>query len=389
MKTIKLFVFTILSVLLLSKVTLAQSQYVGFFNTELISITEDDNFYEEVWGWNFYDLSIETKKTSYFYISNTGKNLLTISEIDISEGFKLVNNETTITISPMGTYKLFIEFAPTKAGKNDGTITFTNNIPNVPSPFSIPLTGFWLPIGTPRFCIERASFNKSFNFGEVIVGKTGQCSVPISNTGTGTLVISSVDIKPDERFEGDERYELTYPQYKEDCKAFSLPNGETTITIEPGNTYNLIVEFTPTKIVGRLYWGCLSFTHNGVIGDYGLFSLPNMVHLAGTAIEDINNQPVSSTDELEELPTAYSLSQNYPNPFNPTTKIEYSLPEAANVRLAVYNSLGQEVASLINEYQSIGKHIIDFNANNLPSGIYFYKIQSGNFNKTQKMVLMK
>jgi len=109
------------------------------------------------------------------------------------------------------------------------------------------------------------------------------------------------------------------------------------------------------------------------------------INLSGNCTTD-NEMSVGNQ---EEIPTDYSLLQNYPNPFNPTTKIEYSLPEASMVKLAVYNNLGQEVASLVNEYKAAGKYIADFNANNLPSGMYFYKLQSGNFNSMKKMMLIK
>jgi hypothetical protein len=81
--------------------------------------------------------------------------------------------------------------------------------------------------------------------------------------------------------------------------------------------------------------------------------------------------------------------QNYPNPFNPTTKIQYSLPEVSYARLSIYNSIGQEVMLLVNENQSAGKYIVDFNAQNLPSGIYFYRLQTSKFVDTKKMLLLK
>jgi hypothetical protein len=81
--------------------------------------------------------------------------------------------------------------------------------------------------------------------------------------------------------------------------------------------------------------------------------------------------------------------QNYPNPFNPTTKIQYSLPEVANVKLSVYNSMGQEVIQLVNENQSAGKYIVDFNAQNLQSGVYLYRLQTSKFVDTKKMLLLK
>ena len=83
------------------------------------------------------------------------------------------------------------------------------------------------------------------------------------------------------------------------------------------------------------------------------------------------------------------LSQNYPNPFNPSTAISYQLSAVSQTTLKVFNILGQEVATLVNEVQQAGVHTVNFNANNLSSGIYFYQLHAGNFVETKKMVLMK
>jgi len=83
------------------------------------------------------------------------------------------------------------------------------------------------------------------------------------------------------------------------------------------------------------------------------------------------------------------LSNNYPNPFNPTTKISYTIPERSNVSLKIFNLLGSEVASLVNEEKSAGTYEIEFNAANLSSGIYFYRIQAGAFVETKKMILLR
>ncbi len=85
----------------------------------------------------------------------------------------------------------------------------------------------------------------------------------------------------------------------------------------------------------------------------------------------------------------FSLDQNYPNPFNPTTLIKYSLGERSNVTLKVYDLLGREVATLVNGSQNAGTHSINFNASNLASGLYIYKIQAGNFTQSHKMMLLK
>ena len=83
------------------------------------------------------------------------------------------------------------------------------------------------------------------------------------------------------------------------------------------------------------------------------------------------------------------LSQNYPNPFNPETVIRYSIPQAEEVSLVVYNLIGEKVALLINGNMPAGNHGVTWDAANLPSGIYFYRLQAGDFVQTRKMVLLK
>jgi len=93
--------------------------------------------------------------------------------------------------------------------------------------------------------------------------------------------------------------------------------------------------------------------------------------------------------EQTDIPTEFRLGQNYPNPFNPTTTIEYSLPQAGMTSIAVYNVLGQEVMLLLNKEMPAGTHRLQIDASRLTSGTYFYRIASGSFVSTKKMVLMK
>lgn len=90
-----------------------------------------------------------------------------------------------------------------------------------------------------------------------------------------------------------------------------------------------------------------------------------------------------------ELPGSFALEQNFPNPFNPETVIRFALPVAGNVDITVYNSLGQKVMTLFNGHREAGYHQVTFNAANLPSGLYFYKVESGVYSAVKKMVLMK
>lgn len=97
---------------------------------------------------------------------------------------------------------------------------------------------------------------------------------------------------------------------------------------------------------------------------------------------DINN--IST-----EIPSAYKLSQNYPNPFNPTTKINFDITRGDFVKLAVYNTLGQKVTDLVNKELSAGSYEVTWNAGSLAAGIYFYRLETGSFNETKKMLLVK
>jgi hypothetical protein len=93
--------------------------------------------------------------------------------------------------------------------------------------------------------------------------------------------------------------------------------------------------------------------------------------------------------EIVSAPEAFALIQNYPNPFNPSTRIQYSLEKAGPVSLKVYNVLGAEVATLVNGPQEAGSYTVPFTAQGLASGVYFYRLESGSFVSTKKLILMK
>ena len=98
---------------------------------------------------------------------------------------------------------------------------------------------------------------------------------------------------------------------------------------------------------------------------------------------------ITDVKEKVTTPSKYTLAQNYPNPFNPSTKISYSLPNASHVSLKVYDILGNEITTLVNQKQSRGTYEVNFDASNLTSGIYFYQISTNNFSQVRKMMLLK
>ena len=115
---------------------------------------------------------------------------------------------------------------------------------------------------------------------------------------------------------------------------------------------------------------------------------------AGAIVQGIADQlgiipTVVSVAAQNSFPAGFGLSQNYPNPFNPSTVISYQLPVTSHISLNVYDVLGREVATLVNEEQSSGKHSITFNASSFSSGVYFYQLRSGYSIDTKRMILMK
>ncbi len=114
----------------------------------------------------------------------------------------------------------------------------------------------------------------------------------------------------------------------------------------------------------------------------------------------LGNRVIISRNEYPELldvnrkqipqnPASYSLGQNYPNPFNPSTTIDYSLAEHGSITIKVYNLIGKEMATLVNEEKPAGNYSVKFDASSLSSGVYFYTMKSGNFTQTRKFILMK
>lgn len=109
----------------------------------------------------------------------------------------------------------------------------------------------------------------------------------------------------------------------------------------------------------------------------------------GAIPEGPGGQQVEGGSAVSNLPGRLSLSQNYPNPFNPTTQISFALPEATSVRLEVFNTLGQSVATLVNDHLAAGQHLFTFDASALPSGVYLCRLTAGNQVEMKKMMLLK
>lgn len=192
---------------------------------------------------------------------------------------------------------------------------------------------------------------------EILVKRPGQFR-PVNNTSVSGLVLDKGGMPVKDA--------VVYLQSGSDYFAHGVTNakGEYKISSVPTGDFILVAH----KV------GSESDSKNITIGEGDMGSI---------------NFSVSSITRGTNNPFEFSLSQNYPNPFNPSTVISYTLPVDGLVSLKVFNTLGQQVAELMNNVQNAGTHTVEFNAENLSSGIYYYRLETNGLVDTKKMILVK
>jgi hypothetical protein len=165
------------------------------------------------------------------------------------------------------------------------------------------------------------------------------------------------------------KYNYKYAWPNATKSSFMLdPDGEPLMPTDP-MVYNLKITNSALRTAS---------TTGGPIGD-----------LTWELASGYNTPKITDVKEINSLPTDFVLEQNYPNPFNPSTTINFSVGKASNVKLTVYNMLGQKVATLVNNFMNAGSYEVKFNASRLASGIYFYSLEAGNMKLNKKMMLLK
>ena len=151
-----------------------------------------------------------------------------------------------------------------------------------------------------------------------------------------------------------------------------MNTGDESITVMPGDTQRIVL----CQLIAR--------------GNSNLNSVTKLKELSDIARNFYNTNFTIGVKTLStEIPASYSLEQNYPNPFNSMTKIQFQVQSSKFVKLIVYDLLGKEVRTLVNEYKDAGSYIVSFDGSELSSGIYFYKMRAGDFVRVRRMVLIK
>ena len=134
-----------------------------------------------------------------------------------------------------------------------------------------------------------------------------------------------------------------------------------------------------TDLVDGQYQGMLTIHGSDVNHDLEDIEVPITLWVQPTGIED----------GKAELPQVYLLNQNYPNPFNATTGISFAIPQASDIELSVFNMLGQKVVTLASGHREAGFYQVNWDASNVASGVYYYKLTAGEFSETHQMTLLK
>lgn len=235
-------------------------------------------------------------------------------------------------------------------------------------------------------------------------------SLPYSGTGfnaNGTLALEDAKVSPSDQFvkvpvkiqEGENIYgfhaEIDYDNSKleyvdvvdwdENFSSFTkvIKNENGKIKISAASTENIAADGNFVNVKFKL----LNLTEGQT--EVKLSELRWNENETQTNVSSSLVSVVTDVDNSEAIPEEYSLKQNYPNPFNPSTKIFFGLPNADNVKIVVYNFLGEKIQEVVDRQYAAGKYTVTFDGSNLTSGIYYYKIRAGNFTQTRKMMLVK
>jgi len=283
-------------------------------------------------------------------IENNGTGTLLVSSVTTSDA-AFTEGRTTMSIPPSGSDTIGVTFRPTAGVEYSGTLDIASNGYGSPV-MSVPLNG-------PGVAAQFAAYPSPLAFDPINPGATARDTIHIDNAGNGTLTIYSVTVN--------------HPEFYPSRTSFTIPQGASdTILV----TYHPLSPGLDTATVSIAASDTAPAHAIAISGEAR----------AGVAV---NTAP----------PTSFALAQNQPNPFGLATQIRYGLPQAAHVRLEVFNLAGQRVATLVRQDQSPGWYTVPFGRgaanvdgtrmDGMPSGVYFYRLSAGPYSSTRKMLYVR
>jgi len=361
-------------------------------NTYLVTLQADPTIGGTVLGNGTYDFGSQVTVST---IPNSGYKFLgwyengTLISIGVNCTFNISSNRT-LTARYLG-----IPLTPTAFSATDITLTnFTANWNPVDGS-----TGYYLDVALDiQFKNIFSSYNKK-NIGNYVYSLVDNL-VPgtlfyyrvysyndagISLTPSNTITVLTLPMSPSIPVALNPT-DLNETGFTAKWTKVSTATGYYFDLAIDENMQNILIDYNK-KDVGNV----ISFPISGLITNLNYYYRVKAYNTGGESdYSNIMKAPViTGIDKLNSSPTVFELNQNYPNPFNPTSKIQFSIAQTVNVKLSVYNVLGEQVAKLVDQQLPASTYSINFNASNLPGGIYFYRIIAGDFVQTKKMILLK
>jgi hypothetical protein len=307
---------------------------------------------------DFGKVSVDDFSRREFVMQNISKYAdLVVDSIKITfvqyQPFSYIVDEFPFTVERSGNIAIQLQFHPTtEIIKKYSVYMYIYYSNSSRSPARIRMIG---EVIRPKAGLSLQSVLK---FGKVPLDTTVTQTFLINNSGDGELIVNNIQrLGPDSL---NFNVLTTFP-----------------IIVFPDTSQMVMVTFTP-KTIGtkdaqlKIIWN--DRTNDGIV-DIWAEGIKK-----GSGVLSINNG---------EIPKKYNLSQNYPNPFNPSTCIKFSIMKSCNTTLKVFNVLGKEVTTLIDRYLEIGEYTINFDGSKFPSGVYYYRLQSGNYKEMKKMLFIK
>jgi len=356
-------------------------------------------------GINSYDMYAISFHEGSSLIQSCPGNIFSASGVNNSV---LFDNGSVLEINHTGALDPFGMSIPS------GKVSFydeSNLKLSVSSPAALKLNGRILPniiIGEGCIITAHEILTNDITVNNLLIYPGGKLN--IKNLSTSS--VPNFNIKGNIAVNG----ELTFPEAEYNKLTVNLTGQYEHLisgsgVIDFNNSVYKLNVYNDIKLERDLNVYCHVFHHNGFINTnshifriYNQYTSSEMIFVGIVIMQSLsksNKGENNNTDNIKKetikpnFPETYSISQNYPNPFNPKTKIDYALPKPSDVNITVYNLLGKEVASLVNNRMEPGNYGVEFDGSNFASGIYIYRIKTGegagssNFSKTLKMVLAK
>lgn len=273
-------------------------------------------------------------------------------------------SEESFTIQPGETKEVEISFNSTLWGSMPDIIF---DFINTTEEFALQVSPPYIDPKEYRSSNWNYFFNApdSISFGELGINEKDSSYISLQNLNVRSMMIDTLYI---------EAVDEDGSRYPSPIFSFS-DHSPDSIILKPLDTFTTWLYANPTTPQAHEafgYWGGNLWGSSSI----GRFTVNN-------------GERMTTNTGLDGLPQQITLSQNYPNPFNPSTNIQFTLPQAANVTLHVFNLLGQRVQSLVSDRMTAGTHTVQFDGRQLSSGVYFYRIEAGNFVQTKRMLLIK